>query len=124
MAPKEAAPRICCGRCSTAKHFCTSTKEGAGIMLNLPGHRGCNCEGPTRRELLRIGSIGLMGLSLPHFFLWRDQAYAATASKYAGARGWESAKNVVMIFLQGGPSHIEIWDPRPDEAANIRGEFE
>ena len=27
-------------------------------MLNLPGHRGCNCEGPTRRELLRIGSIG------------------------------------------------------------------
>lgn len=40
-------------------------------MLNLPGHRGCNCEGPTRRELLRIGSIGLMGLSLPHFFFWR-----------------------------------------------------
>ena len=33
-------------------------------MLNLPGHRGCNCEGPTRRELLRIGSIAMMGLSL------------------------------------------------------------
>src|SRR5882672_6352702 len=93
-------------------------------MLNLPGHRGCNCEGPTRRELLRIGSIGLMGLSLPHFFFWRDQASAATlASKYAGARGWESAKSVVMIFLQGGPSHIDIWDPKPDAPANIRGEF-
>src|SRR5436309_9167807 len=92
-------------------------------MLNLPGHRGCNCEGPTRRELLRIGSIGLMGLSLPHFFFWRDQASAAAASKYAGARGWESAKNVVMIFLQGGPSHIDIWDPKPDAPSNIRGEF-
>src|SRR5260221_10217001 len=90
-------------------------------MLNLPGHRGCNCEGPTRRELLRIGSIGMMGLSLPHFFLWREKASAAAvASKYAGARGWESAKNVVMIFLQGGPSHVDIWDPKPDAPANIR----
>ena len=58
-------------------------------MLNLPGHRGCNCDGPTRRELLRIGSIGMMSLSLPHFFFWRAQASAATAGKYAGARGWE-----------------------------------
>src|SRR5438128_7748811 len=92
-------------------------------MLNLPGHRGCNCEGPTRRELLRIGSIGLMGLSLPHFFFWRDQAAAAAASKYAGARGWESAKSVVMIFLQGGPSRIDLWDPKLDAPSNIRGEF-
>src|SRR5260221_7635512 len=93
-------------------------------MLNLPGRRGCNCEGPTRRELMRIGSIGLMGLSLPHFFLWQERAHAAAAaSKYAGARGWESAKNVILIFLQGGPSHIDIWDPKPDAPANVRGEF-
>ena len=93
-------------------------------MLNLPGRRGCNCEGPTRRELLRIGSIGMMGLSLPHFFFWRDQVHAAAAAgKYAGVRGWGSAKNVVMIFLQGGPSHIDIWDPKPDAPSNIRGEF-
>ena len=84
-------------------------------MLNLPGRPVHTCEGPTRRELMRIGSIGMMGLSLPHFFLWREKANAATAAgKYAGARGWESAKNVVMIFLQGGPSHIDIWDPKPD----------
>ena len=92
-------------------------------MLNLPGRRGCNCEGPTRRELLRIGSLGMMGLSLPHFFFWREAHAAQAASKYAGARGWESAKNVVMVFLQGGPSHIDIWDPKPDAPSNIRGEF-
>src|ERR1700691_3185370 len=93
-------------------------------MLNIPGHRAYTCEGPTRRELMRIGSIGLMGLSLPHFFLWRQQAKAAEiVSKYAGARGWESAQSVVMIFLQGGPSHIDIWDPKPDAPSNIRGEF-
>src|SRR5579864_5295618 len=93
-------------------------------MLNIPGHRAYTCEGPTRRELMRIGSIGMMGLSLPHFFLWKDQARAASiAQKYAGARGWESAKSVIMIFLQGGPSHIDIWDPKPDAPANVRGEF-
>jgi hypothetical protein len=93
-------------------------------MLNIPGHPAQTCEGPTRRELMRIGSIGLMGLSLPHFFLWREKANAAAvAEKYAGARGWNTAKSVVMIFLQGGPSHIDIWDPKPDAPANIRGEF-
>src|SRR5690348_4210892 len=93
-------------------------------MLNLPGHRSFTCEGPTRREWMRIGSIGLMGLSLPHFFLWRDRAKAASiASKYAGIRGWESAQSVIMVFLQGGPSHIDIWDPKPDAPSNIRGEF-
>ena len=61
------------------------------IMLNLPGHRGCNCDGPTRRELLRIGSIGMMGLSLPHFFFWRAQARpqpppANTPARAAGSR--------------------------------------
>src|SRR6516164_7624534 len=93
-------------------------------MLNIPGrHRACTCEGPTRRELMRIGSIGMMGLSLPHFFLWRDQSKAAEGGKYAGARGFGSAKSVIMVFLQGGPSHIDIWDPKPDAPANIRGEF-
>src|SRR5450759_1761951 len=93
-------------------------------MLNIPGHPVYTCEGPTRRELMRIGSIGLMGLSLPHFFLWRDQTKAGDAAgKSPGARGWESAKSVIMVFLQGGPSHIDIWDPKPDAPANIRGEF-
>src|SRR5215469_16780017 len=93
-------------------------------MLNIPGHPCYTCEGPTRRELMRIGSIGLMGLSLPHFFLWRDQAKAAeAANKYAGARGFNSAKSVIMVFLQGGPSHIDIWDPKPDAPSNVRGEF-
>jgi hypothetical protein len=74
---------------------------------------------------MRIGSIGLMGLSLPHFFGWQQQAKAAGASaaRLAGSRGFGSAKSVVMIFLQGGPSHIDIWDPKPDAPQNIRGEF-
>ena len=93
-------------------------------MLNIPGRAGRTCEGPTRRELMRIGSLGLAGLHLPGFFLSQKAALANNiAEKYAGARGFGNAKNVIMIFLQGGPSHIDIWDPKPDAPANIRGEF-
>src|SRR3954465_2161435 len=93
-------------------------------MLNIPGRAGRTCEGPTRRELMRIGSLGLAGLPLPGFFLSQKAALANNiADKYAGARGFGNAKNVIMIFLQGGPSHIDIWDPKPDAPSNIRGEF-
>src|SRR5690349_3840282 len=80
------------------------------------------CEGPTRRELLRSGSIGILGLNLANFFAWKAQG-ATVANRLAGSRGFESAKSVIMLFLQGGPSHIDIWDPKPDAPSNIRGEF-
>jgi hypothetical protein len=93
-------------------------------MFNIPGHPSQTCEGPTRRELLRIGSLGLAGLHLPGFFLSQQAAKANNAAqKYGGARGFGKAKNVIMIFLQGGPSHIDIWDPKPNAPSNIRGEF-
>src|SRR5512133_2964998 len=90
-------------------------------MLVIPGRRCHTCEGPTRRELLRAGSIGLLGLDLAGFLAW--QGSAKGSSKLEGSRGFGSAKSVIMIFLQGGPSHIDIWDPKPDAPANIRGEF-
>src|SRR5580765_4701630 len=90
-------------------------------MLVIPGRRCHTCEGPTRRELLRSGSIGLFGLNLANFLALQKNAQAAT--KFDGARGFGAAKSVIVIFLQGGPSHIDIWDPKPDAPANIRGEF-
>src|ERR1051325_1512164 len=91
-------------------------------MLVIPAPRCHTCEGPTRRELLRAGSIGLFGLNLANFLALEKTAKAAT-NKFEGARGFGSAKSVVMIFLQGGPSHIDIWDPKPNAPQNIRGEF-
>jgi len=90
-------------------------------MLVIPGRRCHTCEGPTRRELMRVGSIGMLGLNLANFFAWQKSSHAA--AKYDGARGFGSAKSVIMVFLQGGPSHIDIWDPKPEAPANIRGEF-
>jgi hypothetical protein len=92
-------------------------------MLTIPGRSGLTCEGLTRRELLRAGSIGMFGLNLANFLQWQKAQAAEIGNKLAGSRGFESAKSVIMVFLQGGPSHIDIWDPKPDAPANIRGEF-
>src|SRR4026207_2187796 len=89
-------------------------------MLTIPGRGGNLCDGPTRRELLRVGSVGLFGLNLANFFQWQK---AQAASRLEGARGFNSAKSVILVFLRGGPSHIDIWDPKPDAPSNIRGEF-
>ena len=86
-------------------------------MLTInDGSRQPDYRRTQRRELLRIGSLGLAGLSLP-------QLLAARAS------GSESAvlrdKSVVLLFLQGGPSHIELFDPKltaPAEIRSITGE--
>jgi uncharacterized protein (DUF1501 family) len=86
-------------------------------MLSIPGRPGRTCDGFSRRELLRVGGAGLIGLSLPDFL--RMQATAAPAKLAVEPK----AKSVILLFLQGGPSHIDIWDPKPDAPANIRGEF-
>jgi hypothetical protein len=89
-------------------------------MLTIEGKRGRLCDGYTRRELLRVGGIGLMGITLPNVLAMQEAA-AAQSGGSAGAFG--KAKNVIFIFLQGGPSHIDIWDPKPDAPDNIRGKF-
>lgn len=88
-------------------------------MLALLGQRGTLCTGPTRRELLEIGGISVLGLTLPQV-LHAEHALAASPS---ASRGLGKAKSVIFLFLQGGPSHIDIWDPKPDAPQNIRGQY-
>lgn len=86
-------------------------------MLSIPGKPGMTCDGPSRRELMRIGGLSLLGLGLPDFFALK--AHAAETAVEIKPR----AKSVILLFLQGGPSHIDIWDPKPDAPSNIRGDF-
>ncbi len=79
-------------------------------MLTLFGrsHRVC---GGTRREFLRAGALGVGGLTLANLL----RADAASPKK--------SPKSVIYIVLNGGISHIDTWDPKPDAPAEFRGEF-
>jgi hypothetical protein len=75
------------------------------------------CAGPTRRELLRVGGLALGGLTLPGLLAARAQA--------AKARRPVHDRSVILLFLQGGPSHIEFFDPKmtaPDGVRSITGE--
>ena len=94
-------------------------------MLTIPKGWGANCDGVSRRDFLQVGSLGLLGMKLSQIMALQDtaQAAAASAPRFAGAQGFGSAKSVMLIFLQGGPSHIDIWDPKPDAPSNVRGEF-
>src|SRR5687768_6132267 len=93
-------------------------------MFRLPGQLGkdlCDTHlGSTRRDFLRIGGAGMMGMTLNNMF--RAQA-ASTASGAAGSPGWGKAKNVVMIYLQGGPSHLDLWDPKENVPDKVRSAF-
>src|SRR3954469_4342788 len=91
-------------------------------MLSIPGISGSTCDGFSRRELLRVGGVGLFGLSLGQILKLEAQARGAEAP--AGKKGgWGKAKSVILIFLQGGPSHLDIWDPKPQAPREIRGDF-
>ena len=77
-----------------------------------------NCNGVTRRDFIQVGLTGVLGLGLCDLMRLR-----AGASVPGGAR--LSAKNVncILIWLDGGPSHYESFDPKPDAPSEIRGDF-
>ena len=75
---------------------------------------------PNRREVLRAGSLGLFGLSLPH--LLQSRAVAAQESA-ARANSFGKAKSCILLFMWGGPAHQDTWDLKPNAPAEIRGQF-
>ncbi|MFN3648156.1 MAG: DUF1501 domain-containing protein [Armatimonadota bacterium] len=82
------------------------------LSLRFPGKTRL-CDSWTRREVLRVGGLGTLGLSLTDW----GRAEAAGA-----ARGGK-AKSVILIYNCGAPSHIDLWDMKPDAPEEIRGPF-
>src|SRR5882672_11388556 len=77
---------------------------------------GALCDGITRREWLRIGGLGALGLTLPN--LLRAEETERTRRKESGR-----AKACILIYLAGGPSQLDMWDMKPDLPVEYRGEF-
>ena len=69
----------------------------------------------SRRNLMKAGVAGLAGLSVPRLLQSRAQAVEAGTP--------QSHKSVILLWMTGGPSHIDTWDPKPDRPYNNRGPF-
>ena len=69
-----------------------------------------------RRGMLKASLAGMAGLSLPQ--LMRVRAEAAQSGQPVG-----SGKSVILLWMAGGPSHIDTWDPKPDRPFINRGPF-
>ncbi len=91
-------------------------------MLVIPGRPGKDtCDGITRRELLRVGGSAVLGLNLAQL-LGMEKARGAE-SVASGGPGFGKAKSVILLYLQGGPSHLDLWDPKDNVPDNVRSVF-
>src|SRR6187402_1242244 len=92
-------------------------------MLRIPGQPGrdlCDSHlGLTRRDLLRFGGSAILGLTLGSMFSLKARAAAPTT----GGAGWGKAKSIVMVYLQGGPSHLDMWDPKENLPDKMKSPF-
>ena len=95
-------------------------------MLNFKGFPAKDlCDphlGATRRTFLRVGSAGMLGLSLPQL-MQLQSASAGSATHTGGGPGWNKAKSIIMVYLQGGPSHLDLWDPKENVPDNVKSMF-
>lgn len=85
-------------------------------MLDIAGSSHTFCDGISRRRFLKVGAWTAGGLALPDVLRLRAQA------KQAGVR--TKPKSVIVICLQGGPSHIDLYDMKPNAPAEFRGEYD
>jgi hypothetical protein len=83
------------------------------ILGRSDGHRGGFCDGLSRRNFLKVGGMAMGGIALSDSL--RADAAARTGSSH---------KAIINIYLPGGPSHIDLWDPKPEAPKEIRGDFQ
>ena len=81
-------------------------------MMRMTGMKQRLCDGMTRRTALKIGALGMGGLSLPGLL---------RAEQVAGIR--QSHKSVIMVYMVGAPPHQDMYDLKMEAPAEIRGEF-
>jgi hypothetical protein len=88
-------------------------------MLSIRGPGTRLCDGVSRREMIRVGGLGLTGLTLPQILA----AGESSAHRRQQAATIGKAKSCILLFLMGGPPQHSTWDPKPEAPAEVRGEI-
>ena len=97
-------------------------------MLAIPGFSSADtCDGLSRRDLLRVGGSAAFGISLANILALQGRAANSPVPKpgpeTTGGKGFGKAKSVILIYLQGGPSHLDLWDPKENVPDAVRSIF-
>ena len=87
---------------------------------NLHQHRF----GLNRREALQVGYSGLLGLGLPTLLAHQARSAETMPPAETTPPNGQRARSVILIFLTGAPSHLDMFDLKPDAAAEVRGTFQ
>ena len=90
-------------------------------MLRLIGPAAFHNEPIPRREMLRIGGLGVSGLSLAGLMDHTSRADERQSVSRPGSFG--AAKNCIVLFQSGGAAHLDTYDPKPDAPEDVRGDF-
>ncbi len=98
------------------ENFCRRSMHGQHAFENYFGRTREGVSLADRRGMLKAGLAGIAGLSLPE--LLRQQAHAANSQG-----GSTTGKSVILLWMAGGPSHIDTYDPKPDRPYMNRGPF-
>lgn len=88
-------------------------------MLSIQDQAARLCDGVSRREVLRVGGLSLLGLGLPRLLA----SETAPLGIPPADKTFGKAKNVIFLWLAGGPPQHETFDPKPEAPAEIRGPF-
>ena len=90
------------------------SRLGETPMFRLDADKPAHfCDGVSRRDFLHAGSLGFLGLTMPHFFRLKAMGAVQTSKDV----------NCIHLMLVGGPSQLDTWDMKPDAPASIRGPF-
>jgi hypothetical protein len=87
-------------------------------MLRILGSPKTLCDGLTRRDMLHVGGLGILGLGLPDYL----RVQAALRSHHPDRR-FGRARSCILLFLYGSPSQLELADMKPDAPLEVRGEL-
>src|SRR5262249_38901588 len=102
----------------SASHFLPL--EGPAMLTFLGRRRTGFCDQVARRDFLRVGALTVGGLGMADVLRLQAQAANLPAvSRTAPAAG----KSVIMVFLHGGPTHLDMYDMKPAAPVEFRGEF-
>src|SRR6185369_6982556 len=82
-------------------------------MLEITGDSRTFCDGVSRRNFIRVGALGFLGLNLSDLFRLRE-AHAQTSRR---------KKSVILVWMHGGPTQLETYDPKPEAPSEYRGPY-